>query len=345
MARAKLWVLLSVACAALTLGAARPAQACCLCHLFGGCGCAAPAPAATCAPPYQVNYVPQTCYRTMYSSVPVTSYRPVTSSDPCTGCPVTSYMPVTSYVQKPVVVPYTTYRPVYTAAYAPACGCSTCGCSACGTGACGAATATYYAPAAPSCGCAAAAAPVATYYAPAAPSCGCGAAAAAPTATYYAPAAPAATYYAPAAAPAAPSCGCGATSMNYAPSTAGSTAYYPTTTAPTTTYYVPPRTAPTTTYSSPSYVTQQAVTAPATASTPAPVLQSSDQPIIKLPMTPVPDVKPSSSVAPQLLDPAARTTAMPIMRPGTYNPQPARALTASAEQPAPADADGWHAAR
>jgi hypothetical protein len=142
--------------------------------------------------------------------------------------------------------------------------------------------------------------------------------------------------------------------MNYAPSTIGSTANYPTTSAPTTTYYVPSRTVPTTTYTSPSYVTQggtavQPSPTTSAATTPAvvapPVLQSSDQPSAKLPMTPVPDVKPSSSAAPQLLDPAARTTAMPIMRPGTYNPQPARALTASAEQPAPADTDGWHAAR
>ena len=75
------------------------APACCLCHLFGAPACTAPAPACAPAytpPPTVVNYVPQTCYRTMYQPTPVTSYQPVTTADPCSGCPRTSLMPVTT---------------------------------------------------------------------------------------------------------------------------------------------------------------------------------------------------------------------------------------------------------
>ena len=60
-----------------------------------------------------VNYVPQTAYRTAYKRVPVTQYRPVTNSDPCTGCTVTCMKPCTSYTYQVQRVPYTTYRPVY----------------------------------------------------------------------------------------------------------------------------------------------------------------------------------------------------------------------------------------
>ena len=60
-----------------------------------------------------VNYVPQTAYRTSYKRVPVTQYRPVTNSDPCTGCTVTCMKPCTSYTYQVQRVPYTTYKPVY----------------------------------------------------------------------------------------------------------------------------------------------------------------------------------------------------------------------------------------
>ena len=60
-----------------------------------------------------VNYVPQTAYRTCYKRVPVTQYRPVTNSDPCTGCTVTCMKPCTTYTYQVQRVPYTTYRPVY----------------------------------------------------------------------------------------------------------------------------------------------------------------------------------------------------------------------------------------
>ena len=60
-----------------------------------------------------VNYVPYTAYRTSWERVPVTQYRPVTNSDPCTGCTVTCMKPCTSYTYQMKRVPYTTYRPCY----------------------------------------------------------------------------------------------------------------------------------------------------------------------------------------------------------------------------------------
>jgi hypothetical protein len=89
--------------------------------------------------------------------------------------------PVTTYVQRPVVVPYTTYRPVVTTVQMPVA--SACPCSPCATGACAAPATNYYAPAA---------------IASPAPSCGCGAS----TAAYYSPTALAyggasTAYYAP----------------------------------------------------------------------------------------------------------------------------------------------------
>jgi hypothetical protein len=100
-----------------------------------------------------VNYVAQTSYRTVYVNAPVTTLRPMPAVDGCTGCPTTVMRPVVTYVPQARLVPYTSYRPVVTAA-APCCGAAT--------------TAAYYAPAAP----VYAAAPVAV--APA-PCCGGGA--------------------------------------------------------------------------------------------------------------------------------------------------------------------------
>ena len=60
-----------------------------------------------------VNYVPQTCYRTQWQRIPITQYRPVTNSDPCSGCTVTCMRPCTTYRWQAQRVPYTTYRPVY----------------------------------------------------------------------------------------------------------------------------------------------------------------------------------------------------------------------------------------
>lgn len=102
-----------------------------------------------------VNYVPQTAYRTTWKQVPVTQYKPVTNSDPCTGCTVTCMKPCTTYTYQCQRVPYTTYRPVYrTETYkVPVttitndCATGTCG-SSCPTGTCGgtAAPATNYGP-------------------------------------------------------------------------------------------------------------------------------------------------------------------------------------------------------
>jgi hypothetical protein len=60
-----------------------------------------------------VNYVPYTAYRTSWKRVPVTSYKPVTNTDPCTGCTVTCMRPCTTYTYQMQRVPYTTYRPCY----------------------------------------------------------------------------------------------------------------------------------------------------------------------------------------------------------------------------------------
>lgn len=60
-----------------------------------------------------VNYVPYTAYRTEWKRVPVTQYRPVTNTDPCSGCTVTCMRPCTSYSWQLQRKPYTTYRPVY----------------------------------------------------------------------------------------------------------------------------------------------------------------------------------------------------------------------------------------
>jgi hypothetical protein len=161
------------------------------CHLFDRCcgrGVTAYyAPVATVAPaccpqPQVVNYMPQTCYRTVYVNTPVVAYQPMTACDPC-GRATTVMRPVTTFVARPQLVPYTTYRPVAMSVAQPCCGAPA------------VTTAAYAAPAIS----------VAPAPAPAAPAC-CAPATAA--ATYPAPAAatyaaPATTYAAaPAAAPA-----------------------------------------------------------------------------------------------------------------------------------------------
>lgn len=119
--------------ALLSLSAA-PAQACC--GWFKGCCgstvnyapvCAAPVCAPACAPCavnyapapcsacQTVNYVPQTCYRTVYYAAPVVAYSPVAACGPCGA--TTVMRPVTTYVTQARVVAYTAYRPVVTAAY------------------------------------------------------------------------------------------------------------------------------------------------------------------------------------------------------------------------------------
>jgi hypothetical protein len=125
--------------AACTMPAPCEAQ-CCLTDLFAGCRkppaayAVAPIPAPVMpvmapvapvmAPPppvvvpvQQVSYVPETTYRTQYQCVPVTSYKPTSEIDPCTGCPRECMEQVTQYVQKAVNVPVTQYRAVYSTKY------------------------------------------------------------------------------------------------------------------------------------------------------------------------------------------------------------------------------------
>ena len=110
---------------------------CCLDAFFAGCATCfrkpqayavapvmAPVPAPIPAPPppvvvpvQQVSYVPETTYRTQYQNVPVTSYKPSTEIDPCTGCPRECMQQVTNYVQQAVNVPVTQYRAVYSTKY------------------------------------------------------------------------------------------------------------------------------------------------------------------------------------------------------------------------------------
>lgn len=141
--------LAAILLSASTVFCAAPRESQAIFHWFRGCGnwCGQPTYANygcySCAPqPVQAQYVPQTCYRTQYVSVPVTSYRPVTSCDPCTGCAQTCMRPVTTYMYQARLVPYTSYRIVYSNP-----------CNTCPTGACGQAYAptSYYQPSSPSC--------------------------------------------------------------------------------------------------------------------------------------------------------------------------------------------------
>ena len=76
---------------------------------------AAPVATSSCVSctPQVCSYVPQTCYRTVCDTVPTTVCQPVTACDPCTGCPVTTYRPVTTLTRRVRLVPYTTYRMVW----------------------------------------------------------------------------------------------------------------------------------------------------------------------------------------------------------------------------------------
>ncbi len=70
------------------------------------------APQVACDPCGSVQYVQQTSYRAEVVRVPVTTYQPVVTTDPCTGCPVTTMRPVITYVQQVRYRPVITYRPV-----------------------------------------------------------------------------------------------------------------------------------------------------------------------------------------------------------------------------------------
>lgn len=87
--------------------------------------------AAPAAPVQTCSYVPETSYRSVSRLTPMTVCRPVTSCDPCTGCPVTYYRPSTSLVRTTQLIPYTTYRAVWSNPCATSVG--VCG-TGCGTG-------------------------------------------------------------------------------------------------------------------------------------------------------------------------------------------------------------------
>ncbi|MBN1910682.1 MAG: hypothetical protein JW818_13130 [Pirellulales bacterium] len=165
--------ILVLACVVVSVIAAMaaPSAACeCLDRLMPWNWCKAPAGSTTYAAPYNpcatpvaacptpcapqtqqvCSYVPQTCYRTVYQMTPVTSCVATAGCDPCTGCPVTVYRPVTNYVRSAQLVPYTTYRRVWTTVASPCVSsCSPCasgystvssGCSSCGVSATSATT-------------------------------------------------------------------------------------------------------------------------------------------------------------------------------------------------------------
>lgn len=166
-------------CGVLGAVLSTPAESQAIFHWFGNC-CRPQttfmpvAPAVNCNPcgTQVAQYVPQTCYRQECIQVPVTVCRPVTTCDPCSCCPTTVMRPTTVYQQQVRMVPYTTYRIVYSNPSPCATGCGT-GFSA------APAVSTYYQPAAPAmapstgscCGGSAAPAsysvPAATYSAPA----------------------------------------------------------------------------------------------------------------------------------------------------------------------------------
>ena len=90
------------------------------------------------------NYVPYTAYRTEWYRVPVTYYRPATSTNPQTGCVTTCMKPCTYYQMQARRVPYTTYQTVYRTvqhrvpytvyetSYGSSCGNASSSCSSCG---------------------------------------------------------------------------------------------------------------------------------------------------------------------------------------------------------------------
>jgi hypothetical protein len=63
--------------------------------------------------PMTATYVPTTFYRAVPVQVAQTTLRPVSGVDPCTGCQVTTMRPVTTTVCQQRMVPYSSYRIVY----------------------------------------------------------------------------------------------------------------------------------------------------------------------------------------------------------------------------------------
>lgn len=134
MVTRRLMLALAVAGGTLVGGSSACKAQCCLDGLFAGCAScfrkappayavapmAAPIPAPpppVMVPVQQVSYVPETTYQTKYECVPVTSYKPSCEVDPCTGCTRECMEQVVNYQQRPVSVPVTQYRAVYSTKY------------------------------------------------------------------------------------------------------------------------------------------------------------------------------------------------------------------------------------
>jgi hypothetical protein len=281
------------------------------------------------------NYVPQTCYRTQVVQVPVTTYRPVTTCDPCGGQTV-CMKPQVCYQQQVKYVPYTSYRLQYslqqptcgataTTYYAPTAAAAvapTSGCSSCNSGA---VNTTYYAPTA-----VAAPAPVATTVAP--------------TLTYAAPAVarPQTTYAYP-TAPAgiggynyAPTYASGAVVQRAAPGQAVVSAYpgtvvqaYPSGTpvygGATTSYNAPTYAAPATATPTYSYSAPM-TTSPSTTTYAAPAPAQST--IVQPSPTPAP-----SLTVPTIVNPApALSGSTTLSSPSTTLANPSAALSTPSTQ-------------
>lgn len=125
-----------------------------------------PAVAATCPPtaypqrgcslfrwPFVRGYEPQIRYRTRFVRVPVTSYRPVVTTDPATGCPTTCMQPCVRYAWRLRRVPVVRYRPIFSwsrwgqpAAVPSVVAPASAGCSSCGPGYLGSSVGTTIAP-------------------------------------------------------------------------------------------------------------------------------------------------------------------------------------------------------
>lgn len=110
---------------------------------------AVPAPTVSACPPCNqcqratTYYAPEPYYRTTWTRMPVTNYRPVVAASPVAGYPVTTMQPCNTYIWQARRVPsYGLFGPTYSG-YAPAVssGCPSCGATA---------ATPYYSPAAPS---------------------------------------------------------------------------------------------------------------------------------------------------------------------------------------------------
>lgn len=105
----------------------------------------APAPTMqACAPCQRATtyYAPDPYYRTTWTRMPVTNYRPVMAASPTAGYPVVTMQPCNTNIWQARRVPSYAFHPIYSGyAPAPAPGCSTCGAAP--------TAAPYYSPATP----------------------------------------------------------------------------------------------------------------------------------------------------------------------------------------------------